>query len=151
MWTYFKPSCVFIADFKKVNVSWVSRVLNTTLFFNIWHRKMIVARHLQVKVFFLVFVALLSLIQWDVRDRYYTQFYSLEYTCVTCCLYICDALRDLVSFVLFQKNMKKQEVVLLAETCNFTKSNTAPWVFFHIFKIIQMVPNRAERLICYIM
>ena len=27
--------------------------------------------------------------------------------------------------------------------CNFSKSNTPPWVFFHIFKTIPMVPNRA--------
>ena len=26
---------------------------------------------------------------------------------------------------------------------NFTKRNTPPWVFFHVFWIVQMVPNRA--------
>ena len=26
---------------------------------------------------------------------------------------------------------------------NFTKRSTPPWVFFHVFWIVQMVPNRA--------
>ena len=33
--------------------------------------------------------------------------------------------------------------VLLLVAYNFTKGNTPPWVFFHFFKIVQMVPNRA--------
>ena len=35
-------------------------------------------------------------------------------------------------------------VKLQAETCNFTKSITLPWVFFTFFQIVQMVPNRAK-------
>ena len=35
-------------------------------------------------------------------------------------------------------------VTLLASTCNFTKSNTPPCVFFAFFKIAQMVANRAN-------
>ena len=44
--------------------------------------------------------------------------------------FICHALRDLVPFVQF-KTCEKQpwrSAKLLA--CNFTKSNTPPWVFF---------------------
>ena len=40
---------------------------------------------------------------------------------------ICGALRDLVSFVQFKKR----------EACNFTKSNTPPWVFFTFFKLYE--------------
>ena len=29
------------------------------------------------------------------------------------------------------------------KACNFTKSNTPPWVFFTFFKLYKMVPNRA--------
>ena len=28
-----------------------------------------------------------------------------------------------------------------AETCNFAISNIPPWVFFHVLKIVEMVPN----------
>ena len=34
-------------------------------------------------------------------------------------------------------------VKLQASACNFTKINTPPWVFIHVFKIVQIVPNRA--------
>ena len=34
------------------------------------------------------------------------------------------------------------------EACNFTKSNTLPWVFFTFFKIVQMIPNRAKHHVC---
>ena len=37
-------------------------------------------------------------------------------------------------------------VKLQVKACNFTKSNTPPWVFFTFFNIVQMVPNRAKRL-----
>ena len=70
---------------------------------------------------------------------------------------ILDALRNLVLFVQF-KNMKNTHgrVVLLVklqvEACNFTKSDTPPWVFFTFFKIAQMVPNRTkhhkDQIIC---
>ena len=33
---------------------------------------------------------------------------------------------------------------VLVEAWNFTKSNTPPWVFFNVFKIVQMVPNHAK-------
>ena len=39
-------------------------------------------------------------------------------------------------------------VTLQASAYNFAKTNTPPWVFFHLFKIVQMVPNRAKRHIC---
>ena len=47
--------------------------------------------------------------------------------------YTCDALRDLVPFVQFKKreNTHGGVVILVklqASTCNFTKSNTPPWV-----------------------
>ena len=32
-------------------------------------------------------------------------------------------------------------VKLQAKTCNFTKSNTPPWLFFTFLKIVQVVPN----------
>ena len=38
---------------------------------------------------------------------------------------MCDALRDLVTFVQFKKFL----------ACNFAKSNTSPWVFFTFFKL----------------
>ena len=48
------------------------------------------------------------------------------------------------------KNVKNTHgwVVLLVklqtETCNFTKSNISPWMFFHVFQILQMVKNRTK-------
>ena len=59
----------------------------------------------------------------------------------------CDALPDLVPFAQFKKCENTNCGVFLlvkSEACNFTKSNTPPWVFFAFFKIIQMVPNRAN-------
>ena len=49
---------------------------------------------------------------------------------------MCGALRDLVPFLQFKKREKNTHgrvlllVKLQAEACNFTKSNTPPWVFF---------------------
>ena len=45
---------------------------------------------------------------------------------------------DLVQFVQFKKRENIYGGVLLlvklqAEACNFTKSNTPPWEFFHVF------------------
>ena len=54
----------------------------------------------------------------------------------------------------FTKFLKKVEntlgeasllIKLQALACNFTKSNN-PQVFFHVFKIVQMVLNRTKRL-----
>ena len=53
-------------------------------------------------------------------------------------LSMCDALRDLVPFVQFKKREKHGGVLLLVKLqafCNFTKSNTPPWVFFTFFKL----------------
>ena len=56
-------------------------------------------------------------------------------------LLICDALRDLVSFVQFKNHEKHPwssatfRRKFQAEVCNFTKSSTLPWLFFHIFHI----------------
>ena len=67
-------------------------------------------------------------------------------------LYICDALRDLVPLIQFKKHEKKSDggmlllVNLQAPVCDFTKTNTLPCVF-HVFKIVQTVPNRTKRLI----
>ena len=74
--------------------------------------------------------------------------------------FICDVLRDLVSFVQFKKrekhpwrsitlskvagylyNLKNVKnthggvlfLVKLQEACNFTKNETPPWVFFSVF------------------
>ena len=58
-------------------------------------------------------------------------------------LWICDALRDLVPFIQLKKRENTHGGVLLL-ACNFTKSNSLPWVFF-TFKIVQMVPNHAKR------
>ena len=41
-------------------------------------------------------------------------------------------------------------VKLQDSACHFTKSNTHPWGFFHVFKIVQMVPNRVNHLIIFI-
>ena len=52
----------------------------------------------------------------------------------------CGVLRNLVSFVQFKKHEIIHGGVLLlvkmqASTCNFTKSNTPPWVFLTFFKL----------------
>ena len=54
--------------------------------------------------------------------------------------HICDTLRDLVAFVKLKNVKNTHEGVLLlvklqAKACNFTKSNTPPWVFFTFFKL----------------
>ena len=52
---------------------------------------------------------------------------------------MCDALRDLVSFVQFKKREKCQwrsvTFSKVAGACNFTESNTPQWVFLTFFKI----------------
>ena len=60
---------------------------------------------------------------------------------------ICDDLRDLVTFAQFKNFEKHPWRSVTFRACNFTKSNTPPRVFFHVFSVIQMVPNRAKRLI----
>ena len=55
---------------------------------------------------------------------------------------ICDALRDLVPFAQFKNTNNTHRGVLLlvklqASACNFTKSNTPPWVFFMFFKLYE--------------
>ena len=48
-----------------------------------------------------------------------------------------DALRDLVSCVQFKKHEKhpwRSVTFSKVKACNFTKSNTPPWVFFMFFK-----------------
>ena len=63
-------------------------------------------------------------------------------------MFIRDALHDLVPFIQFQKREKHPwRTVTFIKAFNFTKSNTAPWVFFMFFKIVQMVPNRAKSLV----
>ena len=41
------------------------------------------------------------------------------------------------------KNTHEGVLLLQAKASSFTKNNTPSWVF-HIFKIVQMVPNRAK-------
>ena len=53
---------------------------------------------------------------------------------------MCDALRNLVLFAQFKKRENTHKGVLLlvklrAKACNFTKSNTPPWVFSTFFKL----------------
>ena len=75
---------------------------------------------------------------------------------------MCGVLRDLVTCAQFKKRKNTHGGVLLlvklqTEACNFTKSNTPPWVFFTSFKLYEWYqePNRAthhmsiEVLICY--
>ena len=57
--------------------------------------------------------------------------------------YIGDALRDLVPFVQLKKCKNTHRGVLLlvklqALACNFTKSNTLPWMFFKLYKCYQI-------------
>ena len=57
---------------------------------------------------------------------------------VTMSLSICDSLHDLIPFVECKKHETPMEEWLLliklqAKTCNLTKSNTPPWVFFSFF------------------
>ena len=67
-------------------------------------------------------------------------------------LITCHALRNLVPSVQFEKREKNPGellflVKLQASVCNSTKSNTSPWVLFHVFHIVQIVPNHAKRFI----
>ena len=51
-------------------------------------------------------------------------------------------MRDLVVFLQFIKRKNTHgEVIILV------KINTPPWVLFNVFKIVQMVPNRAKCII----
>ena len=55
-------------------------------------------------------------------------------------MFIYGAFRDLVPFVQFKKRENSHGGVLLfvkfqALACNFTKSNTPPWVFFMFLKL----------------
>ena len=43
----------------------------------------------------------------------------------------CDALRDLLPLVQFKKREKTP--IEECSACIFTKSNSPPWVFFHVF------------------
>ena len=60
------------------------------------------------------------------------------YTKILHCFIICDALCDLVPFVQFKKREKhpwrsvnfSKVAGLKLKACNFTKSDTPPWVFF---------------------
>ena len=50
---------------------------------------------------------------------------------------ICDALRDLLSYVQFKKREKHpwRNVTFSLVTFTFTKSNTPPWLFFTVLKL----------------
>ena len=58
----------------------------------------------------------------------------------------CDALRNMVPLYNL-KNVKITHGVLLllvklqVELCNFTKSNTSPWVFFTFLKMYKLYQN----------
>ena len=61
----------------------------------------------------------------------------------------CDALRDLVWYHLQKlKNVENTHGGVLVLACNFTKTNTPPWVFLTFFKIVQMIPNRGKHHRC---
>ena len=59
--------------------------------------------------------------------------------CVDGAHFYCDALRDLIPFVQFEKREKHpwKSVTFnkVGKDCNFTKSNTSQWVFFTFFKL----------------
>ena len=62
-----------------------------------------------------------------------------------------DALCDLVPFVQFKKREKHRWKVLPYLACNFTKSNTLPWVFFTFFKLpewYQIVQSITKNIPC---
>ena len=61
----------------------------------------------------------------------------------TTCPKICDAQRDLVPFVKFKELEKHlwMGVTFSKVKGNFTTSSSPPLVFFHVFCIIQIVPN----------
>ena len=48
-------------------------------------------------------------------------------------MFICDALSNLLQFVQFKK--REEHPCSNANSCNFTKINTPPWVFFTFFKL----------------
>ena len=50
---------------------------------------------------------------------------------------ICDALRDLLSYVQFKKREKHpwRNVSFSLVTFTFTKGNTPPWLFFTVLKL----------------
>ena len=50
---------------------------------------------------------------------------------------IWNALSNLVPFVQFKKTWKTPMDKCYLETCNFTKLNTSPWVFFVFFKLFK--------------
>ena len=54
---------------------------------------------------------------------------------------VCDALRDLVPFVQFKKHEKHEWRIVKPATLLKVRLLHG---FFHIFKIVQMVPNRAK-------
>ena len=56
---------------------------------------------------------------------------TMTYSCRLCI--ICDALRDLVSFLKFE-NCEKHPW----RSVTFTKSNVPPWVFFTFFKLYKL-------------
>ena len=71
-----------------------------------------------------------------------------------------DALRDFVSFVQFLKSKKhpwRSVTLVKLQTfslqlcgllaCNFTKSNTPPWVFFTFFKLYKWYQNAQNIII----
>ena len=55
-------------------------------------------------------------------------------------------LRDLVPFVQFKKRENTHGEVLLLVKLKASACNIPPWVFFHLFKIVQMVPNHLKCL-----
>ena len=50
-------------------------------------------------------------------------------------LNICGVLRDLQPFVQFKKREKHPWRTVTFQTCNFTKINPPPWMFFTFFKL----------------
>ena len=66
-------------------------------------------------------------------------------------LTLCDAFRDLMPFVQFEKREKDpwRSVTFykVAGCLQFSKSNTPSCFFFHVFLIVQIVPKCAKRLI----
>ena len=58
---------------------------------------------------------------------------------------IWDTLRDLVPFVQYKNVI---DTISKVESCNLTKSSTPLWgFFFHVFKILQMVPTCAKHVL----
>ena len=61
---------------------------------------------------------------------------------------ICDVLSDLVYFVQIKKREKHplRSATLQAEACNFTKSNTFPWVFLRFLNCTNGTKSRNASL-----